>query len=68
MPETATRQDPTGDYSQFHTGRAGAGNVYKEKYGGHSSKAEQEAAEKKEHGEKKEGVGEKVKKALHLDK
>ncbi|CBX95557.1 predicted protein [Plenodomus lingam JN3] len=40
---------------EFHTGRGGAGNVYKEKHGGHSSSSE------------RKGLGEKVKAALHLD-
>lgn len=69
VPETATRHDAAGNYAEFHTGRGGQGNIHKDKYGGHSSKAEQDAAEKKdaEH-QQKEGVGEKVKKALHLEK
>lgn len=32
IPETALRQPQ----ENFHTGRGGGGNVYKEKYGGHS--------------------------------
>lgn len=35
IPETAMR-DPGHGYDNFHTGRGGGGNVYKEKYGGHS--------------------------------
>jgi len=40
---------------EFHTGRGGAGNVYKEKHGGHSKAPGQ-------------GLGDKIKQALHLDK
>jgi len=35
IPETAMRA-PGPQYDNFHTGRGGGGNVYKEKYGGHS--------------------------------
>lgn len=38
--------------------------MHMDKYGGHSSKKEQEAAE----AESKPGIGDKVKKALHMDK
>ncbi|KAJ9648515.1 hypothetical protein H2201_000848 [Coniosporium apollinis] len=37
IPETDLRT--TEGYENFHTGRGGSGNVYKEKYGGHSNKA-----------------------------
>ncbi|KAF3001209.1 hypothetical protein E8E13_001366 [Curvularia kusanoi] len=40
---------------EFHTGRGGAGNVYKEKHGGHSKAPGQ-------------GIGDKIKQVLHLDK
>lgn len=40
--------------------RGGAGNVYKEKYGGHSHSRSPDG--------RKPGLGEKVKQALHLDK
>lgn len=36
MPESATRAEGAKGYDNYHTGRAGAGNVHKEKYGGHS--------------------------------
>jgi hypothetical protein len=36
--------------------RGGAGNVYKEKYGGHSRSPD------------RQGLGDKIKQALHLDK
>ena len=70
MPETATREDRTGDYANYHTGRGGLGNVHKDKFGGHSSQKEQDEAEKRaqQQVEGKEGFGDKVKKALHMDK
>lgn len=60
VPETNLRDSPQPD---FHTGRGGQGNVHKDKYGGHSTKAEQDAA-----GTSKKGLGEKVKEALHIKK
>jgi len=43
---------PGASYDNFHTGRGGGGNVYKEKYGGHSGPQD---------GQEKEGLGEKIK-------
>ena len=59
VPETAMRGAE--GQENFHTGRGGGGNVYKEKYGGHSSpQAGQEG-----HGG---GLLDKAKHALGLDK
>lgn len=56
IPEPAMK---AGDhYSDFHTGRGGAGNEHRDKYGGHS---------KPQH-EKKEGLLERAKHAIGLDK
>ncbi|KAJ8108047.1 hypothetical protein OPT61_g8442 [Boeremia exigua] len=52
VPELATREAQ----DEFHTGRGGAGNVYKEKHGGHSKSPD------------RQGLGDKIKHALHLDK
>ena len=52
VPDITTRDAQ----EEFHTGRGGAGNVYKEKYGGHSRSPD------------RQGLGEKIKHALHLDK
>jgi hypothetical protein len=69
VPEVAIRDTQ----EEFHTGvsflwrrkyqqdltikqRGGAGNVYKEKYGGHSRSPD------------RQGLGDKIKQALHLDK
>ncbi|KAF9699451.1 hypothetical protein EKO04_002222 [Ascochyta lentis] len=52
IPELATREAQ----DEFHTGRGGAGNVYKEKHGGHSKSPD------------RQGLGDKIKQALHLDK
>jgi hypothetical protein len=70
VPEISAREGQ----EEFHTGvsvtllrrapililsqRGGAGNVYKEKHGGHSSSQSPD----------RKGLGEKVKEALHLDK
>lgn len=51
VPETALREQQ----KEFHTGRGGSGNVHKEKYGGHS------------HSPDHQGIGSKIKAALHLD-
>ncbi|USW54932.1 hypothetical protein Slin15195_G082510 [Septoria linicola] len=70
VPESATRT-AGGDYDNFHTGRGGQGNVYKEKYGGHSTAKEQAAAGVRNSpkvGPQKEGLLEKVKHAVGLDK
>lgn len=63
VPETNLREGG-GDYANYHTGRGGQGNVHKDKFGGHSTKKEQEEAEDAE----KKGLGEKVKKALRMEK
>ncbi|KAL9088971.1 MAG: hypothetical protein Q9159_002774 [Coniocarpon cinnabarinum] len=71
VPEVATRVDAKGDYANFHTGRGGQGNIYKEKYGGHSTRKEQDEAERRKltrEGSASEGVGDKVKRALGVDK
>ncbi|KAJ4990166.1 hypothetical protein SVAN01_04257 [Stagonosporopsis vannaccii] len=52
VPELATREAQ----DEFHTGRGGAGNVYKEKHGGHTKSPD------------RQGLGDKIKHALHLDK
>ncbi|KAF2626962.1 hypothetical protein BU25DRAFT_431947 [Macroventuria anomochaeta] len=52
VPELATREPQ----EEFHTGRGGAGNVYKEKHGGHTKSPD------------RQGLGDKIKHALHLDK
>lgn len=55
-------------YDKFHTGRAGAGNVYKEKYGGHSAPQTPEQKAVKEGQQHKEGgIVEKVKHIVGLD-
>ncbi|KAH7076642.1 hypothetical protein BKA63DRAFT_602402 [Paraphoma chrysanthemicola] len=54
VPEINAREGQ----DEFHTGRGGAGNVYKEKHGGHSSSQSPE----------RKGLGDKIKHALHLDK
>ncbi|WPG98886.1 Hypothetical protein R9X50_00168600 [Acrodontium crateriforme] len=65
VPETATRPVADG-YENFHTGRGGQGNVYKEKYGGHSGpQKEHKAKEDKEHKEK-ESLLDKAKHAMGL--
>ncbi|THW05080.1 hypothetical protein D6C84_00299 [Aureobasidium pullulans] len=55
IPEPAMRN--SAGYDNFHTGRGGEGNVYKEKYGGHSNPQDKE---KEKQGEK-ETLGDKVK-------
>jgi hypothetical protein len=70
IPEPATR--PIGvaagaEYEDFHTGRGGQGNVHRERFGGHSSQAEQDAAEA-EAGGKREGLIGKVVHAMGLDR
>lgn len=69
IPETAMREQHPG-YENFHTGRGGGGNIHKDKYGGHTSKREQEEAEAKEKQEKAKGGGfmEKAKHAIGMDK
>jgi len=74
VPESATRIGGA-DYDNFHTGRGGQGNIHKEKYGGHSSAKEQDAAIAKNSpknsphvGAQKESILEKVKHAVGLDK
>ena len=74
VPESATRA-AGGDYSDFHTGRGGQGNIHKEKYGGHSTLKEQDAANLRNSpknspkvGAQKESMLEKVKHAVGLDK
>jgi len=72
IPETAMREQTPG-YENYHTGRGGGGNIHKDKYGGHTSKREQEEAEAKEKHEKAEkakggGFIEKAKHAIGLDK
>ncbi|KAF2716713.1 hypothetical protein K431DRAFT_307555 [Polychaeton citri CBS 116435] len=57
VPESATRQ-PGEEYGNFHTGRGGAGNEHRERYGGHSHS----------HEKKGEGLLEKAKHAIGLDK
>ncbi|KAH6638008.1 hypothetical protein C7974DRAFT_411456 [Boeremia exigua] len=52
VPELATREAQ----DEFHTGRGGAGNVFKEKHGGHSKSPD------------RQGLGDKIKHVLHLDK
>ncbi|KAI4730762.1 hypothetical protein E4T49_01252 [Aureobasidium sp. EXF-10728] len=54
IPEPAMRN--SAGYDNFHTGRGGEGNIYKEKYGGHSSAPVQEKEEKPH-----ESLGDKVK-------
>jgi hypothetical protein len=51
IPENALREQQ----EDFHTGRGGAGNVHKEKYGGHT------------HSPDRKGLGDKIKEKLHLD-
>ncbi|KAI5210704.1 hypothetical protein E4T39_00180 [Aureobasidium subglaciale] len=55
IPEPAMRN--SAGHENFHTGRGGEGNVYKEKYGGHSTP--QENKDEKPH--EKESLGDKVK-------
>ncbi|KAI4795116.1 hypothetical protein E4T44_08127 [Aureobasidium sp. EXF-8845] len=57
IPEPAMRN--AAGYDNFHTGiqRGGEGNIYKEKYGGHSAAPAQE----KEKTQEKESLGDKVK-------
>ena len=40
VPETAFRKE--GHQSDFHTGRGGAGNEHRDRFGGHSTKHEQD--------------------------
>ncbi|EGP88179.1 uncharacterized protein MYCGRDRAFT_85901 [Zymoseptoria tritici IPO323] len=63
IPESATRPVGQPGYENFHTGRAGAGNVHKEKWGGHSTKGEQEKGLKEK--DSKGGLVEKVKEMIH---
>ena len=62
VPETATRSAE--GHENFHTGRGGGGNVHKEKYGGHSTRKEQEEANG---GAKGESLLDRVKGAIGLD-
>ena len=62
IPETATK-GPGDHYEDFHTGRAGAGNVHKEKYGGHTKPQTPE-----QKGKQGGGFVEKAKQAVGLDK
>ena len=57
IPEPAMKAGE--QYADFHTGRAGAGNVHRDKYGGHS---------KAQHEKKEGGLLEKAKQAIGLDK
>ncbi|TKA28221.1 hypothetical protein B0A50_04193 [Salinomyces thailandicus] len=59
VPETAMRAQ-TPEYDNFHTGRGGQGNVHRERFGGHSSKKEEEGAGK-------ESLMEKAKHAMGMD-
>lgn len=59
VPETNLREEHQAD---FHTGRGGQGNIHKDKYGGHSSQAEQNSG-----ATGKKGLGEKVKEALKMN-
>lgn len=61
IPETATKDGP---YENYHTGRAGAGNVHRDKYGGHSKPQKKEQEERKDSG----GLMEKAKHAVGMDK
>ncbi|KAH0292411.1 hypothetical protein M436DRAFT_78888 [Aureobasidium namibiae CBS 147.97] len=54
IPEPAMRN--AAGYDNFHTGRGGEGNIYKEKYGGHSAAPAQEKEK-----DNKESLGDKVK-------
>lgn len=56
IPEPAMKAGE--QYADFHTGRGGEGNIHRDKYGGHS---------KPQH-EKKEGLLDKAKHAIGLDK
>ncbi|KAG9964552.1 hypothetical protein KCU61_g2575, partial [Aureobasidium melanogenum] len=56
IPEPAMRN--SAGYDNFHTGRGGEGNIYKEKYGGHSGPTQEK--DKEQHHEK-ESLGDKVK-------
>ncbi|KAI4743997.1 hypothetical protein E4T50_05600 [Aureobasidium sp. EXF-12298] len=58
IPEPAMR-NAGGGYDNFHTGRGGEGNIYKEKYGGHSAAPAQE--KEKDNKQDKESLGDKVK-------
>ncbi|KAK3720813.1 hypothetical protein LTR37_003476 [Vermiconidia calcicola] len=57
IPEPAMREKNS-KYDNFHTGRGGEGNVYRDKYGGHSKPPKEE----------KEGFMEKAKHAVGMDK
>lgn len=67
IPESATRPEGEKGYENFHTGRAGAGNVHKEKYGGHSSPQTPEHKAVKEGHQKDGSFVDKVKHAVGLD-
>ncbi|KAK5172000.1 uncharacterized protein LTR77_003637 [Saxophila tyrrhenica] len=71
IPEPAMRQQHPG-YENFHTGRGGGGNVHKDKFGGHTSKREQEEAEERKADADKDKKGggfmEKAKHAMGMDK
>ncbi|KAH0270982.1 hypothetical protein KCU71_g18823, partial [Aureobasidium melanogenum] len=56
IPEPAMRN--SAGYDNFHTGRGGEGNIYKEKYGGHSAPTQEKD---KEQQHEKESLGDKVK-------
>ncbi|KAG9677885.1 hypothetical protein KCV03_g2153, partial [Aureobasidium melanogenum] len=56
IPEPAMRN--SAGYDNFHTGRGGEGNIYKEKYGGHSAPTQEKG---KEQQHEKESLGDKVK-------
>ena len=56
IPEPAMKAGE--QYADFHTGRGGEGNVHRDKYGGHS----------KAQDGKKEGLLDKAKHAIGLDK
>jgi len=48
-------------YENFHTGRGGQGNIHKDKYGGHSSSREESRG-------RGEGIVEKMKHVVGMDK
>lgn len=68
VPESATRVEGAQGYENYHTGRAGAGNVHKDKHGGHSGPQTPEHGAVKEGHQKDGGFLEKVKHAIGLDK